>query len=281
LRSPSPPTVIVPTYPNSTAHIFTDADRMFFFEFIQWELNRDVSLGKSVLCEKLGKKAPHHSISSWAYFWSKEHVLADKILAAAQMEETGGDTDDSDNTETSTFSAGEEDSGINTKLESDASSLSGLESDSSDFECLEETPGGDERAMGKAAGDAYTMADNRVMAKYIANFDKSWSNLTSKERWVHFCERHPQREYSSWQKHYKKDKAVISKLVRKYRKRDGKQALEATSIQSLTEEPLSKPPSLRLSPDSAEQTRVDEEKMAIDALNSLREYGNSREPSTD
>jgi hypothetical protein len=43
--------------------------------------------------------------------------------------------------------------------------------------------------MGKTAGDAYTMADNRVMAKYIANFGENWSNLTSKERWALFCER--------------------------------------------------------------------------------------------
>jgi hypothetical protein len=105
------------------------------------------------------------------------------------MKETGDDMDDSDNPETSTFSAGEEDCGNNNKLESDASSLSGLETDSSGFGCLEEAPGGDESAMGKTAGDAYTVADNRVMAKYIANFDENWSSITSKERWAQFCER--------------------------------------------------------------------------------------------
>jgi hypothetical protein len=132
--------------------------------------------------------------------------------------------EESDDPETSVFSAGE-DSVSNVKLESDASTLSDVESDSSDFKCLEEARGGDENAMGKTAGDAYTMADNRAIAKYIATFDGTWSVLTAKERWAQFCERvswslthnlngcsgsniqHPQREYSSWQKRYKRDSA--------------------------------------------------------------------------
>jgi hypothetical protein len=96
--------------------------------------------------------------------------------------------EESDDPETSVFSAGE-DSVSNVKLESDASTLSDVESDSSDFKCLEEAPGGDENAMGKTAGDAYTMADNRAIAKYIATFDGTWSVLTAKERWAQFCER--------------------------------------------------------------------------------------------
>jgi hypothetical protein len=55
-RSPSPPTTVVPRYPGGTTHLFTDTDRVFFFDFIRWELHRDASLGKFALCEKLAKK---------------------------------------------------------------------------------------------------------------------------------------------------------------------------------------------------------------------------------
>jgi hypothetical protein len=108
-------------------------------------------------------------------------------LAAAQNNKVGDGVDESKDSEYWTFSAGEEDSKSNTGFGSDARTLSDLESHSSGFSCLEEAPGGDESAMGKTAGDTYTMADNRVIAKYIATFDGNWSALTAKERWAQFC----------------------------------------------------------------------------------------------
>lgn len=56
------------------------------------------------------------------------------------------------------------------------------------FDILGETTSGDEEAMGRSAGDPYTAADDRVIAKYIANFDE-WDNLTTKQKWASFCER--------------------------------------------------------------------------------------------
>ena len=73
---------------------------------------------------------------------------------------------------------------------------------------------------------------------------------------------------------------VISKLVRKYRKRDGVSALKSPSVELLSDKPSSTDQSvpLQLPPNTAKQAWADEgEKMAIDALNSLRE---SREPPT-
>jgi len=95
---------------------------------------------------------------------------------------------ESDDPEISARSIGNEDGESNSNPESDMNSLSDFESDSSDFECLNEAPGGDESAMAKTAGDPYTMADYRVMAKYIVAFEGNWNTLTAKERWAQFCE---------------------------------------------------------------------------------------------
>jgi hypothetical protein len=134
-------------------------------------------------------QAPHHTTSSWAYFWKKYNVLADKILAAAREPGTNDDMEKSGDSMASAFSESREDNRIDGHLEWETSSLSDPESDASDFGCLEEALGGDKRAMGQTAGDAYTMADNRVMAKYIANLEENWGALTAKERWARFCER--------------------------------------------------------------------------------------------
>lgn len=113
-------------------------------------------------------------------------MVADKILAAAQ--ETGNKMCKFDDPEISARSMGNEDIESGSNLESDANSLLDIESDSSEFGCLKEAPGGDGSAMAKTAGDPYTKADYRVMAKYIAGFDGNWSALTAKERWALFCE---------------------------------------------------------------------------------------------
>lgn len=105
-------------------------------------------------------------------------------MTAAQNNKIGDGVDESEDSEHWT---GEEDTRSNTGFGSDASTLSDLESRSSGLACLEEAPGGDESAMGKMTGDGYIMADNRVIAKYIATFDGNWSASTAKERWAQFC----------------------------------------------------------------------------------------------
>lgn len=57
-RSPSPPTE--PMSWNSKSFMYTDSDKRFFIKFIQWELERDISLSKATLCERLAIKVWSH-----------------------------------------------------------------------------------------------------------------------------------------------------------------------------------------------------------------------------
>lgn len=92
----------------------------------------------------------------------------DKILAAAQ--ELGmDDMSQSDDPEASEFleSSGGDDGSHSTSADEVLPDDGDLHAE------LDE----DEKAMGKASGDPYTAADNRVIAKYIATFD-NWDDLT-------------------------------------------------------------------------------------------------------
>ncbi|KAJ7892037.1 hypothetical protein B0H14DRAFT_3691362 [Mycena olivaceomarginata] len=85
-RSPSPSTEVIPY--NRGGHRFTSADR----------------LSRNELCEALAAKAPHHNARSWEGYWSKNHDLPDKILAAYYPDSESELTelsDDDDNLDTS------------------------------------------------------------------------------------------------------------------------------------------------------------------------------------
>lgn len=55
-RSPSPPAEVLARSRGNKTYIYTESDREFFYKCIQWELNRDATLGKQALCQKLAEK---------------------------------------------------------------------------------------------------------------------------------------------------------------------------------------------------------------------------------
>ncbi|KAK6995626.1 hypothetical protein R3P38DRAFT_3075978 [Favolaschia claudopus] len=85
-RSPTPPTQVILLQRGGSK--FTEADRRYFVEFIQWRLSDDRTLTRSELCDQLSEKAPHHSARSWGSYWQRHHDLPDKILALADLAES-------------------------------------------------------------------------------------------------------------------------------------------------------------------------------------------------
>lgn len=61
-RSPSPPDEIVARTEDNKTYMYTESDKKFFFKCIQWELKRDMTLGKQALCQKLAEKVRAHHI---------------------------------------------------------------------------------------------------------------------------------------------------------------------------------------------------------------------------
>ncbi|KAK6997247.1 hypothetical protein R3P38DRAFT_3065341, partial [Favolaschia claudopus] len=87
-RSPTPPTQVIVRFVQRGGSKFTEADRRYFVEFIQWRLSDDRTLTRSELCDQLSEKAPHHSARSWGSYWQRHHDLPDKILALADLAES-------------------------------------------------------------------------------------------------------------------------------------------------------------------------------------------------
>jgi hypothetical protein len=113
-------------------------------------------------------QVPHHSVASWSSYWGRD-PLADRVLAAAQDKPSQGyDGQEVDE------DAEEEDS-----VEKNCA----WEEESGSYDSDE-----DEAAMG-ASGTAFSAADFRVIAKYMARYSSDeWAQMTAKQRWFPFHE---------------------------------------------------------------------------------------------
>ncbi|KAF9076138.1 hypothetical protein BDP27DRAFT_1313957 [Rhodocollybia butyracea] len=217
-RTPSPPTKLIF---RGRGYKFTEEDKEFCIKFIQWRLKDDPSLTRNALCDQLAQKAPHHTSLSWASWWSNNHDLPDKILAAARGE---GALQDEENSE-------EESSEEETKprrrptykeessSEDDAHEIAPYDDDDDDDVLTELSdndftlPSFDESAMGAATGP-YTSADLALTARYVASFE-NFANASYGAKWQPWSERYPQRSAKAWAEYYKRNEREIVALAKK------------------------------------------------------------------
>jgi hypothetical protein len=215
-RSPTPPTKIVPH--NGRGNKFTPEDKDFFLKFVSWRLKEDPSLTRNDLCELLAEKvrlssrmfrsspttvtqAPHHSIQSWYSYWSNNHDLPDKILAAAHGEDIDEDDDDDDDESSEEekivvrkrpkykdLSSSEEDGegDENDDAEGDAASEEEEEEDDDDDD-TGPLPAFDEASMG-GRGEPFTDADLAITARHVATF-AHFAEAPFQDKWVPYAEK--------------------------------------------------------------------------------------------
>ncbi|KAH9982354.1 hypothetical protein BGW80DRAFT_1262927 [Lactifluus volemus] len=172
---------------------YTTEDKKYFAKYISWALQVDPTLTKNDLITRLAEKVPHHSVASWTSYWGRD-PLADRVLAAAQDKTSQGyDGQEVDE------DAEEEDS-----VEKDC----GWEEESGSYDSDE-----DEAAMGPS-GAAFTAADFRVIAKYMARYSSDeWAEMTAKQRWFPFHEEHPQRSDKAWAEKYRSIEAGMRSQI--------------------------------------------------------------------
>ncbi|KAF9029269.1 hypothetical protein BDZ89DRAFT_1091845 [Hymenopellis radicata] len=238
-RSPTPPTLVIP---KGRGNKFTEQDKTFFLKFISRRVKEDASLTRNDLCELLAEKARltpfilPSCTQSWASYWSNNHDMPDKILAAAKGElgddedeseeeritksrprpkykdissdDDGGDEDDED----------EDDEEAKHNDDEDAEGDDDDEADEDEDDEDVEIPPFDEEAMGPKGGP-FTDADLAITARHIASFP-DFSKVNFQDKWLPFGEKYPQRSAKSWAEYYRRNEKALETLARKIRKQN-------------------------------------------------------------
>lgn len=129
-------------------------------------------------------KAPHHSAQSWGSFWSNNHDIPDKILAAAQGDED--DEDESSEEERVVVRRRPKYKELSSDEEDDADDDADADAEGDDDEEAEdladiEIPPFDESAMGPKGGP-FTDADLAITARHVASF-QNFRAVSFQEKW--------------------------------------------------------------------------------------------------
>lgn len=178
-------------------------------------------------------QAPHHSTQSWASFWSNNHDLPDKILAAAAGESEEEDEDEEDESEVERVvarrrpkykesSSEADDQDDDDEEDEDAEGDEDVEEDQDEEVGNVKLPASyDESAMGQKGG-SFTEADFAICARHVASFP-DFREASFTEKWVpfgdkvrgYFCrggcfslltaEQYPQRSAKSWAEYYRRN----------------------------------------------------------------------------
>ncbi|KAJ7596879.1 hypothetical protein C8J56DRAFT_918556 [Mycena floridula] len=217
-RSPTPPATVIP---RGRGNKFTPEDKSFFLKFLTWRLKHNSSLSRQELCVMLAEQAPHHSHQSWAAFWSNNHDLPDKILAAAHGLEEEEVEDDSESEEEESEperisprrrprykdpSSDEDDAEMETDGDGDDEP-----SDDEDFEM----PSFDQCKMGKKGH--FTDTDFAIVARHIASIP-NFRTESFHTKWTSFAEQYSQRTGKSWAEYYRRNERGLHKLAEKIKK---------------------------------------------------------------
>lgn len=109
---------------------------------------------------EVNDQAPHHSATSWAYFWGKEAATADRILSAAQTKPIRYEEILENSLPSSSIANNDDDEYVD---DSSKDATSGF----IDAYSMAEPPGGDEAAMGQSAGDSYTDAGQQTPCRTL------------------------------------------------------------------------------------------------------------------
>ncbi|GBE82912.1 hypothetical protein SCP_0412990 [Sparassis crispa] len=176
---------------------------------------------------KIAKKAPHHSLDSWKSYYKRRANLVDTIFAKAQeyvnviptAEQGSKHVPAGSSPLTSSSNEDNDDS------DSNLSSIPGDEPRTED----------DARNMGETGGP-YTDADLRIVAKFIA-LTSDWDERLRHEKWEPFQDKYPGRGYRSWAEFYRRQAPAIDRLVRKYKRRDQRNAAAKNATNPTIVEP--------------------------------------------
>ncbi|SJL05555.1 uncharacterized protein ARMOST_08922 [Armillaria ostoyae] len=243
-RSPTPPTRVVP---QGRGNKFTPEDKDFFLKFILRRLKEDPSLSRNDLCELLAEKAraPHHSSQSWYSYWSNNHDMPDKILAAARGDSLTDEDESEEEKKPSTrprpkyrdLTTSEEeddDEEEEEEEEEDAEGDDDIEEENDDDLVI---PPFDESSMGPKGGP-FTEADLAITARHIATFD-DFGAASFQEKWVPFGEKYTQRSPKAWAEYYRRNEIALERLARKIRRQNeanGQSSGQATGKRKLDSE---------------------------------------------
>ncbi|OBZ78888.1 hypothetical protein A0H81_00985 [Grifola frondosa] len=231
LREPTPPTRIEQS---ARGCRFTDGDKTFLIQWIQWRLKADPTLTKAELCEEMASKVPHHSSSSWASYWTRHDTLPDKILANAN----NGESLEGNFSETSEEASNLDDHDDSVASADDVSCFRTQSEDSSGDESTWSDAGEDdtESETAVAAGPVMRLkvSDNDLhkIAQYVCSV-KNWENLRRLEKWTPFSALHPERSWQAWAKVHQNHLEAIDRLVHKYRRRSEKDREHASDDPTL------------------------------------------------
>ncbi|GBE78032.1 hypothetical protein SCP_0109140 [Sparassis crispa] len=188
---------------------FTEADKVFYFKYIKWQVKQDPNVSRSKIATGLAEKAPHHSWQSWRSYFQQHRHAVDRILKPqrdTKRDQSSADDDsNSDEQDRSKYSSSE----------------GSEESEEGEKELgdLEEFPDTDQdiRDMGDTGGP-YTAADFRIAARFIAA-KPDWEDLKFSEKWEPFHMKYPQRTAKAWAHFVMRNERTIRKLMQIYRQR--------------------------------------------------------------
>ncbi|KAI0327096.1 hypothetical protein GY45DRAFT_1328013 [Cubamyces sp. BRFM 1775] len=192
-RIPQSQTIIKPTPPTSeegSGNRFTDAEKVFFIQYLQWRMRDDPTVTKDELCEELAEAIPQHDAGAWKRHWDKYPELPDQIFiegrkgaARATRTHSGTTASDSDESQGSEDGEGETDSsGSDSESESEASDRASSPRPAAPVK----TPA----KRGRPRKQEVTEDDFRAMARYKFENRKTWHTYTSEQaRWRDFASR--------------------------------------------------------------------------------------------
>ncbi|VDB95238.1 unnamed protein product [Peniophora sp. CBMAI 1063] len=81
-RSPTPPTSVIPS--PYGGHVFTPDDHRYLTRYIEYCSATSQILSLKEICERVAKKAEHHSVASWKRYASKKGLAVEEYVVRAE-----------------------------------------------------------------------------------------------------------------------------------------------------------------------------------------------------
>ncbi|KAH9899953.1 hypothetical protein C8Q73DRAFT_779520 [Cubamyces lactineus] len=206
-RIPQSQTHVKPTPPaseESSGQRFTDAEKIFFIQYLQWRLHDDPTVTKDELYGELAEAVPHHDAGAWKRHWDKHPELPDQIFiegrkgtATTTRAHSGTADPGSEDGQGSEDGEGESDDS-----ESDSEDESEASDRASSPPAAASAKAPAKRGRGRPRKQEVTEGDFRAMAQYKFENREIWNTYTSElARWRDFASRPEnaaRRSHQAW-----------------------------------------------------------------------------------
>ncbi|KAI9066737.1 hypothetical protein FKP32DRAFT_333676 [Trametes sanguinea] len=234
---------------------FTDAEKIFFIQYIQWRIRNKPTISKFELYEELAAQVPRHDVEAWKRHWDKYPEVADQVYIEGRNRAHSASQRSSSTTAVSELSQARP---AEPSEDEPNKSVRPPDDDSDDeddnYDEDGEEPSGKpdvvpvshrKKSRRGRPWQRVTENDLRTMAQYMAErYSPAWRNTTRTARWQEFADRpeNSKRTVSGWMMIESTHNEKLRKYVSEYRCMHPNSSVTTTqseddSLQSLSDDP--------------------------------------------